>query len=85
MVSYQLLDKDPLLTHIISSSRVKFSPLQVHISRIPLNQKYLNNGLLAIKKVSDTGANERFFFAVSEMQGWRISEPVPRQLDLSAS
>lgn len=27
----------------------------------------------ATKKVSDTGANERFFFAVSEMQGWRIT------------
>ncbi|KAF8957289.1 phosphatase 2C-like domain-containing protein [Flammula alnicola] len=27
----------------------------------------------ATKKISDTGANARFFFAVSEMQGWRIT------------
>jgi hypothetical protein len=84
----QPLDKDRLLTHIISTVRVKFSLLQVHISRIISCQKYLTNGLLATKKVSDTGANERFFFAVSEMQGWRISESfldTEHKLDLSAS
>ncbi|PPR07801.1 hypothetical protein CVT26_014986 [Gymnopilus dilepis] len=28
---------------------------------------------LATKKTSETGANDRFFFAISEMQGWRIT------------
>jgi protein phosphatase 2C family protein 2/3 len=27
----------------------------------------------ATKKTSDSGANDRFFFAISEMQGWRIT------------
>lgn len=28
----------------------------------------------ATNKISDSGGDERFLYAVSEMQGWRISE-----------
>ena len=32
---------------------------------------------IGIKKVCETGSNARFIYGLTEMQGWRISEPFP--------